>query len=571
MNFTYKTFLKTSFCLFVLALLSVTTYAATSATPVLIKPSLSVIWNSDTTNYAKVVIIDSSVNQSGYRIYRADGLSSSYNLITQIVSAGSSKIDTVTWIDSTIPLNSWANYKVAVFAGTDSLFSAPCSTYSFHSEPDQQVVTFTKLSDFPISINLGRLYGDSISPNIYKYGLSALAGDSLIIKDSLAPARKYSAINVKDPAHPKFDGYVDSSALLSYPIKTLLPVFLKYGVANSFANRQVCSYNNKMLVLRDSVLKRYQIQNNNLVMIDSLKGYKGNSIFLLDTTLLAVQYFEGVPLTIAQIEGYFYPIKISPTGFSVLPAYDLGYRIDTEIGNRVLEPNIQGIINNRIFVSTNIFSYTIPIPKITNEIIYDLSLNRIIGLSNVSSYVNSSNTGYCISTTEYLSTTINDLFIINGTYQNATDLYFSDIRNLHSYEYALSHKAVYQDMVHTKDQLQNILLDSSGKKIYLVFSNNLTILSYQYEIVGVTNPSKRISSSQGLAIRSGISGTTIVLPDNCRNADLCIFDVAGHVVEIMRNITSNAVLFRPKTKSANSYVAVVRNEGREYSARFMTR
>lgn len=556
MNSANKPLFKTIPYLFILVQASFGMRATTSQTYALNKPGLSVTWNSDTTNYAKLVIVDSSTNATGYRIYRANGFSSSFTLISLLAGTNLAKNDTTIWLDSAITLNSWINYKVAVFSGTDSLFSDPCSTYSFHSEQTQQPVTFTKLSDFPISMDSG---------------LSALSGDSLILKESNSPAGKHSAINVKDPVNPKNAGYVDSTTLLSYPTKTLVPVFLKYGVVNSFASKKVCSYNDKILVLRDSVLRRYQIQNNSLVLIDSLKSFKGNSILLLgDTATLAVQYTQGFGVG---FDCYFYPIQIFHSGFSVLPEYWLGSEIRLTAGN-LIQTNIQGVFDSKIIISANNIRYgVISNGESTDAIIYDISLKHAIRLPQVSSLLNSTNTGNYISAAENLTTSITDeeSILPAGYSTNFTELFISDIRNLHSYEFALSHNGLYRDTVHTKDQLKNILLDTAGKKVYLVFSTNLTILSYQRTISGVKDFTTRTAPSRGITICPNVFGTTIVLPDNCRNADLFIYDLSGRIVERMRNIASNAILFRPKSKSSNCYVAVVKNSGGQYSAKFVTR
>jgi hypothetical protein len=84
-------------------------------------------------------------------------------------------------------------------------------------------------------------------------------------------------------------------------------------------------------------------------------------------------------------------------------------------------------------------------------------------------------------------------------------------------------------------------------------------------------PQWHIIIRQGQFVWPGTMGTTIVLPSNCRNADLSIYDVSGRIVERIRNITSNAIIFRPKNKSTNCYIAVVKNTGMQYSAKFVTR
>jgi hypothetical protein len=463
-----------------------------------------------------------------------------------VISAGN---DSIIWIDTTIALNAWANYRVAVFTATDSLFSDPCSTYSFHSVQNQQVVTFTKLVDFPISPG----------------GLSALAGDSLILKEDSTPAGKFSAINIKDPAHPKFDGFVDSTALLAYPLKTLIPIFLKFGVVNRYWSRKACIYNNRLLVLQDSVLKRYTIQNNNLFVIDSLNSFTGNSINLLDTTLLGVLNIDP-PGGLAS-RSYFYPVKMSPVRFSSLPACYLGANYCCLSMYRQTEPDIRGALNGRIFVSVNTTFLRTAANMVTetDELVYDVTLNRMIRLPNIRSYVKGLNTGCYVSAMEELTAAI------GYTNNNSISMEFfvSDIRNLHSYEFALSQNAVYRDTAN--GLLQNILLDTAGRKIYLVFSTNLTILSYQHADAGVARSAIRKVSSRQIAIRPCALGTTIVLPDNCRNADLFIYDVSGRVVESMRNVSSDAVVFRPKNHSVGCYIASVMKDGKRYSARFMTR
>jgi hypothetical protein len=61
------------------------------------------------------------------------------------------------------------------------------------------------------------------------------------------------------------------------------------------------------------------------------------------------------------------------------------------------------------------------------------------------------------------------------------------------------------------------------------------------------------------------------LPNHSCAADLCFYDLAGRIVDRMENVTSNAVLWRPKAKTMNCYIVMVKTGGQKYTAKFMVR
>ena len=101
------------------------------------RPSISVYWNYDTSKSVRIRISDNSNCETGYRIYRDEGFSSSFSLISQITSANPEHMDSIIWYDTTISPNTWYSYKVAAFTSNDSIFSDPCSTFTFQTTKPQ--------------------------------------------------------------------------------------------------------------------------------------------------------------------------------------------------------------------------------------------------------------------------------------------------------------------------------------------------------------------------------------------------------------------------------------------------
>jgi hypothetical protein len=544
---------------------------------VLVKPTISVAWNYDTSTAAKITINDFSNCELGYRIYRDKGFSNSFNLVGQIASANPRLKDTIVWFDPTVLKNEWYNYKVAAYKTGDSLFSDPCSTYTYYSVTPEQVVTFEKLGDFPISVT---------------GGWSAKAGDSIILQENPSPQGEYTIINVSDPSHMKFDGYVDSTTLSTYPLPTLIPVFLKFGVSNSYSYTNVVNYKDRIVVLHNYggggqpyiipyvTLYRYQIENDGLVFIDSLRKKSENagnlsavSLLLLNDTLLCVQYEVGYGAGQPAMSCFF-PTYLSSTGFISFPECTLGTNGYDE-GNDYFFSRFyfRSDTDNKICVTIDYsrFIERSYINSSSNLIVNDPSLNRAIEISGNNLYANAYNTGHYISSTEFLCT-------INGSanfWSNVlpTEIFASNFGISRPYQFAIKNNAVYRDTVHKQNQLKNILLDSLNKKIYLIFDNNLTVLSYSRALpTGTATHSSAPTPANTLRILNSSFGATIILPHGkAARSDIYIYDLSGRLVDKIDNVNSKAVFWRPKKKSPDCYIVTVNYGKEKYSARFFAR
>jgi hypothetical protein len=541
-------------------------------------PSISASWDHEMSSSIQIGIYDFSNCETGYRIYRDNGSNSGFTLVATIVSANPDTMGAITWNDNTVSLNTWYNYKVAVYKSDSSILSGPISAYTFRSVPVNTKVVFQKIADFPISLS----------------GLSAKAGDSIIFKETSSPAGKYSVANVTDPANPKFVGYNDSSALLSYPLQTLIPAFLRFGVYNSVSRTRAIQCGNKMLVSSGNSVTMFLIQNGNLVSVDSIvlsSEMTMRQMLLLNDSVLAVtadsSYSSSAKFGLmgswstSGTSRVLYSARLSNSGFSSFPSYLIPTRnesysysdptISGTNSNSTGYSYIHGCYNENILISIKQSISSNGYSGTHTTASQDSSASAVAiydGIGAVDSWTNpgngwpnasTTNTGYYLSPTENLCSAGSELFA-------------ADIRDLpDGYHTAVANSAVYRDS--TSLMPQNILLDTLNKMVYLFYSTKLTILTYQRQAVGIANGANKLSASRGLSIIPNASrpGVTIVLPSDGRNADLFIYDLSGRVVDRMRNITSNAVFWRPKNKSMDFYVALVRSGNQQYVSKFMVR
>jgi hypothetical protein len=66
-------------------------------------------------------------------------------------------------------------------------------------------------------------------------------------------------------------------------------------------------------------------------------------------------------------------------------------------------------------------------------------------------------------------------------------------------------------------------------------------------------------------------GATIILPSAIHPSNLFFYDLSGRRIDEMRNVTSNAVLWRPKARSMGCYFVIVKSGGERYVERFIVR
>ena len=165
------------------------------------------------------------------------------------------------------------------------------------------------------------------------------------------------------------------------------------------------------------------------------------------------------------------------------------------------------------------------------------------------------------------------IFLQQKTCVNADEFFISDVGNTRAYQLAQSQGGIYYDTADT-GFYHNIFLDTLNKRVFLLFQHNLTILSYSREpATGVINKPKNSAPVKGLTILYGpkASSVTIVRPGNSRTADFYFYDLSGRVIDKMLGVTSNAVLWKPKTRSMNCYIVMVRSGKEKYTAKFMVR
>ena len=363
------------------------------------QPSVSIYWNFDTSGAVKIRISDNANCETGYRIYRDEDFSSSFSLISQITSTNPEQMDSIIWYDNSVSPNTWYNYHIAAYTSSDSIFSSPCSTYTFQVIQPQEVVKLQKISDFPVS--------DSGS-------WSVKIGDSIILKESNAPAGMFTVINISDPANPLFAGYIDSATALSYPLHTLMPIYLRFGVSDRYgysgSNRyllhnNVMSWKNGVLVLTDSILTMYSIIDTSLVPVDTLNinlsGYS-YSILLLNDSLLTVEHENSGTFN---RDKFFSPIRLLSSGFSLLPECPIGRYYYITGAYDIYRNYIRGLHNENILVSssrTYKSGQMQPILYFSYITIYNINALKQIKLSGTTS-----DAGELYNTGRYLSSTEN--------------------------------------------------------------------------------------------------------------------------------------------------------------------
>lgn len=521
--------------------IQVTMPAAPGFIDTFVAPGISVTHSYPIT----VTIYDYSNSEKGYRIYRAPVTSSSFTLIAQIVSVNPAHKDTITIHDTAAAPNTWYNYMAVVYNAADTISSPITTVYTFQFSGPRTLARFTKLSNFPIS--------DS-------GGWSALAGDSVILKESNAPTGKFTAINVANPSAPQFAGYLDSATLLSYPLKTLIPVYLHFGLVNSYMNSEgfpsynvFCSKNAYAIVATTNGIQSYAVINNSFTLIGSVQP----SIEELSVVMaLNDSFFCALN---SQYPTYLYPVRVSAAGVLLMDSslevgsfsYGAGYAIG-------LDPYIRGLCSNTLLVGENWYGSS-GSSRLSNQymVAYDLSLSQQFASSSVSAaWLNYS--GILLSNNQFLSF-------------DTAHIYAEDPRDLNAYQTALANDAVLTDSFSSR---QNVLVDTVNKRLYILYKTNMSIFSYAFSPVGVINRAGKPLQLPGelrILSSAGQSGITIVFPGAARHADLAFYDLSGRIVDRLTATGSNAVLWRPKTHASGCYVVSAKIDGETYSARFMVR
>ena len=501
------------------------------------KAALALYWNVDTSQKVSVIIYDSSNCEIGYHIFRGDGNSASLIKIATINSPDPRTRDSIIWIDTTARPNRWYTYRVTAFTAADSLFSDTCVTYTFRDFHSNMVSKFTKTSEFPISVS----------------GWSAKAGDSIFLKESNSPNGQFSVINVKDPVNPSFAGYIDSIALLAYPTNTLIPAFLKFGVSNSIRSRRAVVNNGQLFLVTSNRIIRYTTTSD-FALIDSIdlsgsqSGF-GSNIFPLNDSILC--------LTRVTMNTNYSFVKATASGLALFPeTFSSGFSgaAGHSFSNQV---NVQGFTDsNTIIITRDYIAGSMQTTfKEHNVYTYDIHSSRLLRQSTSIPFSETENTGYYVSTTKS----------INLHPSTATELFISDVRDSRGYQTALRNNSVYVDPTIPLDSLKNILLDTLNKRVFLISSAKLTILSYSSTEIGIlshkiTNVTPKrfltVSPLNGSGIKFTLSGTAL------KRVDLFIYDFSGRMVDKISSLGTNTIYWKSTVHSGNCFV-VVAKIGRE--------
>jgi hypothetical protein len=549
------------------------------------KPSLLLSWDIDTSKSIRVTIFDSSNCETGYRIYRNQDFSATFQLVAQVISDAPKKKDTIPWFDSTISVNQWYNYTVAAFKNSDSIFSTSCSTYTYRAPQAKQTTKFHKVSEFPLSLD--------------QTNWSAKSGDSIIIKESNAPQGKYSIINVADPANPVFDGYIDSVQLLKYPNESLIPIFFRYGVSNvmsqmALSHPSVYRWADKVFLLKDSLVYLFKIENGDLLKIDSIQriSMQGYLIPAFNENMIII---ENIVNNDRNAERHFIQIiSFSDSGFKQFPVFIFEPDVN-DIFNGV-RFTIDGILDKKLYAycyryrdlggnnENSEFKIIHDIDQLQRDIICPTRTNA--PGDSISTIVQT-NSGIYISPSEYICTIRHWLYtegFTSKTYYYNYKLFAANLLNekplaidRNDSIFFESGSVIYhssQGYLSNTGNIVNVFLDSLDKNLFVISPQFLTVLNYQSAMVNVRYQGQTPSAAKGPDVRTApfsAGVVSVILPPGKRSSDLYFYDLSGRQIDRMRNVTSKAVLWRPKTRSMGCYFVIVKSGGERYVERFFVR
>ena len=508
-------------------------------------PSISIdSWDFDTSKSVRVSIFDSSISETKYVIYKDEGFSGNFAIAAEIISEDPSKLDIIEWFDTTVAFNKWYNYKVAIFENTDSSLSAACSTCTFHFIQSETVpiLRFFKKSEFPISLT---------------DGISAKAGDSIIIKETNSPSEQYSVFNVKDAANPKFDGYIDSTKLLLYPLNTLLPVFLKFNTSNKYQWNKALFFNNNLVVATEQPSNynrsMYRIQDDSLALVNTIRYRDGNgyTVVYLNDSVAAFRSYIDVMRPQMRVNNLSL-CKVSSMGISLLPWPIEPWASEPEY------KNIFGISGN-FFISTSNISDTVVLH------VYDLFLSRVVYLRSKTSSPDLDDAICEIMPHGYLC--IKSSIAENG---RIDELYLRDSRNPNSFYLSSVNNAVYRNTVDSSNTLQNLFIDTLNHYIYLLYTHKASIIEYKFDLLGSKQSLiKPTVSHSDLTIMRTSSGIMIKNPFEGKTANLCIYKIDGRLLDKFVITSGHVIRWKPNDDHGGCYIAVFRSGARTYRKMFV--
>jgi hypothetical protein len=143
-----------------------------------------------------------------------------------------------------------------------------------------------------------------------------------------------------------------------------------------------------------------------------------------------------------------------------------------------------------------------------------------------------------------------------------TEIFAAYSYDLNSRKYAEDNDAIIRlEAPYTIDNLQNIILDTLSKTVYLIYNTALVTLGYTFDPVNISGkPSSRAHLSNLRVVRTPYSSSfAIVLPVDMAGADLFFYDISGKLVDKVLKPGSNVVMWRPKTNRSGCYIVAARS------------
>ncbi len=525
-----------------IAVLTLYSSGMTAVADTFAAPDIVAEWSDNSAHAVNITVCDNANCESGYRIYRSPGHSFAWSRLATIISAQPARHDTITWHDSTVIPNAFYSYRAVAWRGSDTVASMVSTVYTFQFAVRRGPAHFTRLANFPISL---------------KSGWSALAGDSIILQESTAPAGLFTVIDVHRPSSPRREGLTDSAALTSYPLATLIPMYLKFHTVNNygFAGGQgaFCMKNDVAVIVNSPDISLYKFGGNTFTRTGSYRDENIASVVPLDDSLLCV--LSG---NISAVDGsysYLYPLQVSAAGgVSIGNLVETGsYRYGTRTAS--LSPNLRGTVNRTLLVAETFYDY--PYNTWQYMTAYDLDSMQYLSSSNIGEASWRNYSGYRLSADQFLSL-------------DAGHVYAEDPLDLNAFQTAVDNNAVLTDSFSGR---QNVLVDTVKRRLYILYSSNLSVFSYEFPagtaVRHTPDPYRKLPGV--LRIRPSQAGVVVVFPGSARHADLVFYDLYGRIVDKITVIGRSSVFWQPKTPGKGCFSVSAKIDGEDYSARFLAR
>jgi hypothetical protein len=533
--------------------------------PIFNAPGMNVAWdNFGPSNFVRVNIYDGSNCEDGFAVYRSDGFGAFHPMKKTTSATPADMNQSISWTDSTVARNIWYAYKAAAIRGTDTLFSNIDTVYTFRPPSPSYLVQFQKIGNYPVN------YGE---------GPAGIWGDSLILKENPAPAGSYTVINIKDKQNPAFAGYVDSTQLIAYPLKSLFPVCLGLGVYNSYYDRQTVMWNdtsvflgkycdnkivlwdNRLLVLKNQVLFLYEMEGEKLMLKDSLRVGYGRMIPALGDGLVLIERPGDYSLRVL-------PVRINSSGLQALHATANHWGYSMQCGTAMIT---NGFYNGSLYISSAQWCIGIG-PGSTNR---QNRQTRIINYAGDTPDFTVFNLGLASgSNSGLLLSSYVTLFL--ETINAEPTLYGIDIRNPKSLDSSIACKLGYSDTVSTVsgNPIQNIVVDTDSKTLYLIRLKNLSIIGYSILIdtlsTGIHHPNTVHYKQPLPAIKCYTANGIIRIETTGRSIKASLFDASGRMIDRAEFQKCAIALWKLKAPLNGIYFIRVESEGKSGTTKFLS-